>query len=327
VKSYGCEKKAQDKALVRDIQNIYESTYGTIDCNHRQGSETQKEAETFERRDYKDGLEATIQNLEQEVREGQYQVEESYMDIAKVLAKQAPTVKQGPAATGELSSAPNEPPAATPSPEPTLYKILAYDPNMQIIKMAETTSIVSDTSSALTPAEVLLRLSNPAKFFPHFQPLQSQGYEIASGSGDVLVFRKVRDGSPTASLQPGATSTASSVSQGRKVINPIDGMQSVPQPVTGNFASPTGFVNHDLPSDHPFISGIDVRREEPIFSGRRTEWQDGEGNKGEIGRRSKKVGRGLLVGAAWVAACSYAVGVVAEFFKTGGSDGKGPVGF
>jgi hypothetical protein len=52
-----------------------------------------------------------------------------------------------------------------------------------------------------------------------------------------------------------------------------------------------------------------------------------EGDKEEPGRRSKKVGRGLLVGAAWVAACSYAVGVVAEFFKTGGSDGKGPVGF
>jgi hypothetical protein len=327
VKSYGCGIKAQDKALVREIRNIYESTYGTIDCNHRQISENQKEAETFERKDNKDALEATIQSLEQEVREGQYQVQERYMDVAKVLAKQAPVDEQGAAATGERSSGLNEPPAAASSPDPTLYKILAYDPIMQTIKMAETTSIVSDNSSALTPAEVLLRLSNPAKFFPHFQPLQSQGYEIASGSGDVLVFRKVRDGAPIASLQPSSASTTSTVPQGRKVINPIDGMQSVPQPATGNFASPTGFVNHDLPSDHPFISGIDVRREEPVFSGRRSEWQDGEGGKDEPERRSRKVGRGLLVGAAWVAACSYAVGVVAEFFKTGGSDGKGPVGF
>lgn len=323
VKSYGCEKKAQqDKELVRDIRDIYESTYGTINCKHRQIVENQKETETFEQKDNNDGLQATIQNLEQEVREGQYQVHERYMDIAKVLAKQAPLDEQGAAATG-----PNEPPASASSPEPTLYKILAYDPIMQTIKMAETTSIVSDTSSALTPAEVLLRLSNPAKFFPHFQPLQSQGYEIASGSGDVLVFRKVREGTPIANLQPSAASTTSSVPHGRKVINPIDGMQSAPQPATGNFASPTGFVNHNLPSDHPFISGIDVRREEPVFSGRRTEWQDGEGDKEEPGSRSKKVGRGLLVGAAWVAACSYAVGVVAEFFKSGGSDGKGPVGF
>jgi hypothetical protein len=80
----------------------------------------------------------------------------------------------------------------TELPEPTIYKILAYDPTMQSISTADTTSIVADSASPLTPAEVLLRLSNPTKFFPHFEPLQAQGYEIVSGSGDVLVFRKVR---------------------------------------------------------------------------------------------------------------------------------------
>lgn len=328
VKSYGCEKRAQqDRGLVRDIRNIYESTYGTIDCNHRQSPEGENDAETSRQEGRNNGLQATIQNLEQEVREGQYQVHERYKDVAKALAKQSsPEEQTGPAAV-DSSSALKEPPKAASPPEPTLYKILAYDPILQTIKMAETTSAVTDSSSALTPAEVLLRLSNPAKFFPHFQPLQSEGYEIASGSGDVLVFRKVREGTPIASLQPSPESTAASATHGRKVVNPIDGMQSVPQPATGNFASPTGFVNHDLPSEHPFISGIDVRREEPVFSGRRTEWQDGEDEKEGAGRKSKKVGRGLLIGAAWVAACSYAIGVVAEFFKTGGSDGKGPVGF
>jgi hypothetical protein len=328
VKSYGCEKKAQqDNDLVRDIRSIYESTYGTIDCNHRQVLKNQGEPRAFEQKDEDTEMQKHIQNLEHIVRESQYQVHERYMDVAKILAKQVPLEEQGAVSTGETSSVLNEPPVVASSPEPTLYKILAYDPIMQTIKMAETTSVTSDTSSALTPAEVLLRLSNPTKFFPHFQPLQSQGYEIASGSGDVLVFRKVREGTPIAGIQSGAAPAASSVPHGRKVVNPIDGMQSVPQPTTGNFASPTGFVNHDLPSDHPFISGIDVRREEPVFSGRRTEWQDGDDVKEEPGRTSKKFGRGLLVGAAWVAACSYAVGVVAEFFKTGGTDGKGPVGF
>ncbi|KAH8784850.1 hypothetical protein F5882DRAFT_294626 [Hyaloscypha sp. PMI_1271] len=200
--------------------------------------------------------------------------------------------------------------------EPTLYKILAYDPTMQSISTAETTSIVPDSSGALTPAEVLLRLSNPAKFFPHFQPLQSEGYEIVSGSGDVLVFRKVR---------PGALAVASERAQSYKATNPIDGMQSSPVAATGNFASPTGFVNHDIPgvSDPPFKSNIDVRREEPVFSGKRN-WEDEtEGSRREDGGKFKKV----LIGGAWVAAASYAVGVVAEFFKTGGADGKGPEGF
>ena len=201
--------------------------------------------------------------------------------------------------------------------EPTVYKILAYDPTMQEINTAETTSIVPDSASALTPAEVLLRLSNPAKFFPHFQPLQAEGYEIVSGSGDVLVFRKVRSTDPQVSKSESASALK------RKVTNPIDGMQSSPIAATGNFASPTGFVNHDLPvSDPPFKSNIDVRREEPVFSGK-SNWQGDSGST----RKSKGRGKRLLIGAAWVAGCSYAIGVVAEFFRTGGIDGQGPQGF
>ncbi|PMD47475.1 hypothetical protein L207DRAFT_415893 [Hyaloscypha variabilis F] len=208
--------------------------------------------------------------------------------------------------------------------EPTLYKILAYDPTMQSISTAETTSIVTDSSGTLTPAEVLLRLSNPSKFFPHFQPLQAEGYEIVSGSGDVLVFRKVRSGAPKGASIVSKPIMPEKV-QNYKATNPIDGMQSSPVAATGNFASPTGFVNHDFPgvSEPPFKSNIDVRREEPVFSGKRN-WEDGSESSRPKGRgKFKKV----LVGGAWVAAASYAVGVVAEFFKTGGADGKGPEGF
>ena len=203
--------------------------------------------------------------------------------------------------------------------EPTIYKILAYDPTMQEINTAETTSIVEDSATALTPAEVLLRLSNPAKFFPHFQPLQAEGYEIISGSGDVLVFRKVR----SAGFQGSKSESATSI-QNRKTTNPIDGMQSSPMAATGNFASPTGFVNHDLPvSEPPFKSNIDVRREEPVFSGK-SNWQEGNAS---TSRKTKGRGKRLLIGAAWVAGCSYAIGVVVEFFRTGGIDGRGPQGF
>ncbi|KAK2004435.1 hypothetical protein LX36DRAFT_649986 [Colletotrichum falcatum] len=92
--------------------------------------------------------------------------------------------------------------------EPTIYKILAYDPGMQAINTAETTSVVPDSATPLTPAEVLPRLSNPTRFFPYFSTLQREGYEIVSGSGDVLVFRKVREaetapkGQTTASFAP-----------------------------------------------------------------------------------------------------------------------------
>ncbi|KAF7914542.1 uncharacterized protein EAF01_000948 [Botrytis porri] len=216
--------------------------------------------------------------------------------------------RQIPASDAPATSSPGEKPAS--GPEPTTYKVLAYDSTMQSINIAETTSIVTDTASALTPAEVLLRLSNPAKFFPHFQPLQAEGYEIVSGSGDVLVFRKVRS----------ARRLSSQADLKNNTINPIDGMQ-VP---TARFASPTGFVNHDLPesAEPPFKSNIDVRREEPVFSGK-SSWKDHSEVKSKKPGKAKRV----LLGGAIVGSGCYAIGVVTEFFRTGGVDGKGPQGF
>jgi hypothetical protein len=169
--------------------------------------------------------------------------------------------------------------AATP-PESSLYKILAIDPSTQQIQTADATSIAADTHPPLTVVDVMQRLSNPSKFFPHFEPLQSQGYEIISGSGDVLVFRKVRAATePGTVFLRGATKPRNADPESRPV-NPIDMMGSAPiVPNIGNFASPTGYVNYDsytLPDEvkqpkpkppPPFRSMIDVRREEEVFSG------------------------------------------------------------
>ncbi|KAM0139799.1 hypothetical protein ACHAP3_002858 [Botrytis cinerea] len=216
--------------------------------------------------------------------------------------------RQVPANDAPAASSPEEKPAS--GPEPTTYKVLAYDSTMQSIKIAETTSIVTDTATALTPAEVLLRLSNPAKFFPHFQPLQAEGYEIVSGSGDVLVFRKVRS----------ARRLSSQADLKNNTTNPIDGMQIA----TARFASPTGFVNHDLPesAEPAFKSNIDVRRQEPVFSGK-SSWKDHSETKNKKPGKAKRV----LLGGAIVGSGCYAIGVVTEFFRTGGVDGKGPQGF
>ncbi|POS77469.1 hypothetical protein DHEL01_v204127 [Diaporthe helianthi] len=220
--------------------------------------------------------------------------------------------------------------------EPTLYKILAYDPTMQKIEIAETSLFVPDTASALTPVDALLRLSHPTRFFPHFGPLQAEGYEIVSGIGDVLVFRKVRPGdskgrpvdqtrvleqSVPAEDEPGEIETR---------INPID-MTGKPKfsPASANFASPTGYVNYEnipetaggkLPPPPPKIKyNIDVHREEPVFSGPKARIDEKRGKKTGLGKR-------LIVGGVWVAGISYALGVISEYFSTGGMDGLGPKG-
>ncbi|KAK4442442.1 hypothetical protein QBC34DRAFT_418729 [Podospora aff. communis PSN243] len=229
--------------------------------------------------------------------------------------------RYGNKAESQESPLPTSQPTA--APVPTLYKVLVYDPTMQCIDVAETTSIVADSNTPLTPAEVLLRISNPAKFLPHFGPLQAQGFEIVSGAGDVLIFRKVREAVPEASQSGIANHTTAETfaapTPNRPAINPID-MTGGPRDNTvaaSRFASPTGFVNYDLPPPR-FESNIDVHREEPVFSGSK-EKSGNEGKKTSLPKR-------IALGALWVGAASYSVGVVGEYFKTGGADGKGPKG-
>lgn len=240
------------------------------------------------------------------------------------------------------------PPRSTPPPtpppsgvEPTIYKILAYDPTMQSVSIAETTSIVPDQAAPLTPSEVLVRMSNPTKFFPHFEPLRAEGFEIVSGSGDVLVFRKVREPeiSPSSvSSSPSSSTTTSSSPYSPETtnattppVNPIDMMGKQPLPNAAAFASPTGFVNYNdscfveqetPPRPPPLPYNIKVRREEPVFSGPKVYADRRRKNK-----KKASVTKRIVVGGAWVAGVSYALGVVGEYFATGGVDGKGLTGF
>ncbi|KAJ3556370.1 hypothetical protein NPX13_g10151 [Xylaria arbuscula] len=208
--------------------------------------------------------------------------------------------------------------------EPNVYKVLAYDPVSQTINIAETTSVVPDLASPVSPTEVLLRLSNPTKFLPHFAPLQEEGFEIVSGGGHMLVFRQVR---------PAKVASH----DGTPYVNPIDMMgRSSAVPNAAAFVSPTGFVNYDIPrveeelaepSTEPNVNTRRTRSEGAASSGKTSSFGDGK-KRSEKSRTSRmNLGERVIVGGAWVAGISYALGVVIEYFHTGGTDGKGPTGF
>lgn len=218
---------------------------------------------------------------------------------------------------------------------PTRYRILAYDPVMQKVNMAETTSLVHDFSCALSPADAIVRLSQPMKFFPFFATLEAEGFDIVSGSGDMLIFRKARPSlheTRQAEANVGRMPAEAESRPAESPVNPIDmtGRVKMMSPASANFASPTGYVAYEnlpeteasnLPPPPPRVKyNIDLRREEPVFSGPKY--------KADSGKKPKKsMIKRLLAGGVWVAGISYGLGVVSEYFATGGIDGQGPTGF
>ena len=247
-----------------------------------------------------------------------------------------------PESTAESPSAPlGESPTL---PAPTMYKILAYDPSTEKISIATTTSSSASPNEApLSVSEALSRLSSPARFLPYFPALRLAGYEIASGSGDVLVFKKVRDAAAAAAptdeavlddLAPVHVDVNGNRIQTSKLTSPTPSnvtQDAVFSPVLST--SPSGSSAPSPPSRlAPPNSTDKVRREEAVFSGsQQYHWNkhrhDGakrhKSSKGRVRRAAKRV---LWVGV-WTAGCCYAVGVVAEYFRTGGASGLGPQGF
>ncbi len=198
---------------------------------------------------------------------------------------------------------------AEQSTDPNLYRLLAYDPSDQSIHTASASSsfkLPKAKSMKLFPVP-LSRLHNPAKFLPHLAKHQADGYEIFSATKNLLILKRVRyvTDSPstmTPSIPVVASQSTPAEQQAKRKgvryrecetssetrVNPVDGTTNPPCPPvpttqTGNFASPTGFVNHDVFTNppaplrpRPSSESPRVRREEPVFSGtskNRDAWQ------------------------------------------------------
>ena len=170
---------------------------------------------------------------------------------------------------------------------PALYKILAYDSStLQISTATTTSSIYPSTSSSggvdppLHPTEVLSRLNNPAKFLPYFQGLQDEGYEIISGSGDILVFKKVREDLTSTAIKEDPQMATTPIKQRdtpvqKEAATVLEEFPSKPAP-----APPA-------PPSRPI-----VHRQEDVFSGSGKTWHQG-GAQSQSTAGSEKPSEGL----------------------------------
>ncbi|KLU85669.1 hypothetical protein MAPG_04691 [Magnaporthiopsis poae ATCC 64411] len=240
---------------------------------------------------------------------------------------------------------PVKPPAASVIQQPTVYRILAYDPATQTVTTAETTSSAPDSSAAIPPTEALLKLSRPAQFFPYFPRLQQEGFEIVSGSSDILIFRKIQasltSNTPT-SEETKTQAAADAFADALPSVNPIDMTGSQPflwEPASAKFASPTGYVHYE---PEPVIDCRPPPPPPPHHVSQQQQRKPAGGNHGSFSstapgaraadehnqrRQPARLAKRMAIGATWIAGVSYGIGVVSEYFKSGGTDGKGPTRF
>ena len=231
-------------------------------------------------------------------------------------------------------------PATTPQPStPRVYKVLAYDPSTDTLTAATTlTPLLPSTSESPIPLPTALsKLSNPGKFLPHLPP----AFEPITSTANLLILRETS--SPTtatpatmapksfaSAAQPRfatsqctedspASSTSSSIASSghsNRHINPVDGTTiPLPEAPTGNFASPTGFVNHDgfsAPEEEPPPPPPNTPVLEPEERGA------GREDEGERSERRRGGGvAGVAKTAIWATAVCYVAGVVGELMKSG----------
>jgi hypothetical protein len=336
------ELKEKQEALTRTIKATHEDRYGPITINHRQVKDHARVNQSAEGiiqtnvSSSKNCVKDPIALCEDAVWQAEYTQKDIDMKLKAIRARMNPSSANLPPPAWRMASqlqsirpsskekaadknsadqsVTEAKPASSASSDasstkpPLLYKVLAYDSSTLQMNIAETTSSTSAAGDAeaqpLHPTEVLSRLNNVAKFLPYFAEMEKQGYEIVSGSGDVLVFKKVR--TPTYS--------ADAISKSSNTITQVS-----PESSTPSLLQEPPPAESVMESIAPNASNSKVRRQEEVFSGSGQTWHQQEGGPGsssnsndsEPGWFRRTVKRVVLAGTL-TAAMAYTIGVVAE---------------
>lgn len=324
------EQKAKDAQLVREIRNIYEKEYGLITTKHRQMKEVDQEAvqeemlaetkelpkdeplTTFSLAIAPKMTETAQESSATKVPElhpvqasestpsepAPTPAPESLTSISRAPA-QAPSSAPAENTTPVESRSPPPPEPPAPKPETTSFVILAYDHTTSSVTRATVSAPPTSIETPLPLTVALTQLTHPAKFLPHLQSLKHQGFVPVSCSNSLLILRRI--GPPEQIVEQIEKGKATKGLE--EFVNPVDktaapglGKHHVP---TGDFASPTGFVNYNFHDDLGSAKRYDdvdawgyrrvPKRVERVFSGSNNRGKNSGGNGGNGGVKSGKV--------------------------------------
>ncbi|RAK95465.1 uncharacterized protein BO80DRAFT_262771 [Aspergillus ibericus CBS 121593] len=202
----------------------------------------------------------------------------------------------------------------TPQPLPDssaieTYRVLAYDPSTLQVTEADTSSSFHTSNKPIHPTRVLSRLNAPAKFLPYFAKMHADGYEIVYGGGDLLVFRKTsgslykEDGlSPKTARKVEANLKSQGNEASRQSISPSK------LPLAQGSAS-AEHSSSQAPQHQPVLPDDSASQ--------------GQSSSSKNASRLGQAVRRMFIGGVATAGTCYAIGVVVEYFRTGGQDGRG----
>lgn len=214
----------------------------------------------------------TVRTRSEEIKGRQDEVKEETSRIEPALNRSSE--KHVPPEQAKKASEPTQQPKYDSE-----YIILAYDTSRKTVTISPLDSSMSsqDSTRETGVPQILASLNHTTKFLSHFASLSNQGYEVVSGGGDVLVFKKRgakvaesakspllahvkaiidknRIAAQEASAQPG--SKAMPLKKAVTVLDEIPASQPVPGPA-GPTAPPLGPPSFMRPK---------VRRQEDVFS-------------------------------------------------------------
>ncbi|KAI9370645.1 hypothetical protein BJX61DRAFT_82785 [Aspergillus egyptiacus] len=222
-----------------------------------------------------------------------------------------------PSTGGALSGATNAVPSQSSAAE---YRVFAYDPSSNQVTEADPISSIQASSDHSHPIDVLTRLASPAKFLPCLRQMHAEGYEIVSGGGNIIVFQNSpktgREIPRDARTQKADDDQESSTNRG-----PVQeaAAATVQQP-----------IEHDSYTGDPssLLSAKQSQEDRPKSKARKETRPKSKTKKEKRPEsKSRKILRRMLISGAATAGTYYALGVLADFFRTGGEGGWGIDGF
>lgn len=294
-----------DPALVQKIKSIYEETYGTINADHRQQKLDQEMFDTTRSSLWRGSATSSTNVRDAAASESARPLTamtRTYSPLVTSLQRHQNSSKPSQEASTSASSltqtaGSGSPNATQPTAQSSPYIVIEYNES----KLSSNTRSVAShpdgwSTPRISPNTILENLRSKmgysAVLLPQIKKLREQGYvlwDLARDDKSIIFKLQTPRPAPMSSITKPEIATSLASGSDMKpttiaassnipkdtTINPVDlSLRSPPQTQTGNFASPTGFVNLDRPTDSVVSSsdGNSVEAASAYNASQRTEF-------------------------------------------------------